>query len=646
MNDLNQDPAFVESMLSVDEYSQNFSIPNEKKTTKRLAKTINAVPAHLKDRGFPVMVDDANDNLLTDFGKATLKEKYLTEDESYQDRFANCVRYLSNDASHAQRMYGYISKLWCMPPTPILSNSGTTKGNLISCYVNEAEDSLEGIADLWNENIWIGAGGGGIGSYMGSLRAIGESIKLNGKTSGAISFTKVIDSLSLCISQGSNRRGAAAVYLDISHPEAESFLDLRRQAGGDPDRKALNIHHGMVVGDDFMIAVQNNEMWHFRSPKTGLPFGTPVRARDLATKLVITRLETGEPYILFKDNINRAIPEHHRRSGLFVKTSNLCSEITLPTGRDHKGNMRTAVCCLFQPNADKFDEWKDDEQFFLDIAYFLDNVLEDFINNASDKLVNARYSAKQERSIGVGMMGFHSFLQSRNIPLDSAMARVWNKKIFSRLKEKMDEASRIIAEERGACPDAAEHGIMERFSNKTAIAPTATVSIVCGSTSAGVDVIPANIYTHKTINGSFEVKNAYLEKLLIKKGMNTKAVWDSILDNGGSVQHLEFLDTNEKNVFKTSFEVDQRHVVDLAAERVGYITQAQSINITLPPDCHKRDLWKVHEMAWKKGVKSLYYLRSRSLQTANMDDSFLDEDDASKNKKYIPRDYDECLVCQ
>jgi ribonucleoside-diphosphate reductase alpha chain len=612
--------------------------------TQRLARNnVNAV-----DRNIPapdVIVDDSLNDLLTPFGLATMKDRYLIEDETPQDRFANAVRYYANDAAHAQRMYGYISKLWCMPATPILSNGGNKKGNLISCFLNEVQDSLRGkggIVDTWTDNIWMGAAGGGIGTYWGNVRGLGAKAKMNGKTSGAFSFTKVMDSLTACISQGTNRRGAAAVYVPINHPEIATYIAMRNDTGGDPKRKALFLHHGVTIPDAFMEAVQQGIGWDLICPKTGDVVET-VDARELMQSILIERLEHGEPYILFTDNVNRAIPEHHKKSNLLVKTSNLCVEITLPTGRDHHGIDRTAVCCLFQTNLEKFREWKDDPLFILDCMYFLDNVLEDFIVNAGDDFEKSRYSAMRERSVGLGVMGFHSFLQSMNIPIEGAMAKSWNLRIFKHIHAKVNEASRIIGEERGACPDAAEHGIMERFSNKTAIAPTASVSIICGGVSAGIDIIPANVYTQKTLDGSFEVKNVHLQKILAEMGKDTREVWDSILENNGSVQHLDFLDDYTKDVYKTSFEVDQRWHVELAGDRAPYIDQSQSLNLAMAPDCHKWDLWKLHELAWKLGVKSLYYLRSFSIQRADTTNGNREE---KSNAPFVKVDYDECLACQ
>jgi ribonucleoside-diphosphate reductase alpha chain len=615
-------------------------IPTIELVTTRKARTITKTPK----RGQPVpdvIVDDSRDALLTRFGKATLQERYLTEDESYQDRFANCVRYYANDQAHAQRMYDYISKLWCIPATPILSNGGTLKGNLISCFLNDAPDSLNGIIDTWVENAHMGSKGGGIGTYWGNVRGIGAKVALNGKTSGVMSFVKVMDALTACISQGVNRKGAAATYLDITHPEILPFIDFRRATGGDPDKKAHNLHHGVCITDAFMRAVEFDLDYDLICPHTGKVEET-LRARDVWEKLLITRLETGEPYVLNVDAIARAVPEHHRRSKLFPKTSNLCVEITLPTGRDHHGVDRTAICALFQLNAVTFPEWRKDPQFLLDVGYFMDNVLTDYIENAGEEFAASRYSALRERSIGVGVLGFHSLLQSKGLAIEGAMAKSWNKQIFSHVRKGLDAASVQLANERGACLDASEHGIMERFSYKMAEAPTASVSIICGTTSPGIDPNPANIYTQKTLDGSFEVKNQYLEKLLESKGMNTEFVWNDILKNLGSVQHLDFLSQDEKDVYKTSFEIDQRWLLELQADRTPYICQSTSFNLFLPPDIHKRDLHMLHMTAYKLGIKSLYYCRSYSIQRADNTDG---EQVSAESKAYVPVDYAECLAC-
>jgi ribonucleoside-diphosphate reductase alpha chain len=602
----------------------------------------------VRDRRFTVVTDPARDELLTDFGKETLTDRYLLPGESYQDLFARVADAYADDEGHAQRLYDYISKLWFMPATPVLSNGGTNRGLPISCYLNSVSDSLEGIVGTWNENVWLASRGGGIGTYWGQVRGIGEPVGLNGKTSGIIPFVRVMDSLTLAISQGSLRRGSAACYLDVSHPEIEEFLEIRKPSG-DFNRKALNLHHGVLVSDAFMEAVREGAEWNLKSPKDGSVRAT-VDARSLFQKLVETRLATGEPYIVFSDTVNRMMPKHHRDLGLKVSTSNLCSEITLPTGVDHLGNDRTAVCCLSSLNLETWDEWNGDKAFIEDVMRFLDNVLQDYIDRAPDEMARAKYSASRERSVGLGVMGFHSFLQAKNVGIESAMAKAWNLKMFKHISAKANEASMLLAEERGACPDAEDMGVMERFSCKMAIAPTASISIICGGTSACIEPIPANIYTHKTLSGSFVVKNPYLEKLLASKSKDSNNVWNSILEKGGSVQHLDFLSPEEKAVYKTSFEIDQRWLLEFAADRAPFIDQAQSLNLFIPADVDKWDLMMLHFQAWEKGIKSLYYLRSKSVQRAGFAGGVEADNTADAPKIELSAgegtDYEECLACQ
>jgi ribonucleoside-diphosphate reductase alpha chain len=596
-------------------------------------------------RPYPLDVDHSRDALLTDFGKETLKDRYLLPGESYQDLFVRVASAYADDAAHAQRIYDYISRLWFMPATPVLSNGGTGRGLPISCFLNQVNDSLNGIVDTWNENVWLASRGGGIGTYWGAVRGIGEPVGLNGKTSGIIPFVRVMDSLTLAISQGSLRRGSAAVYLDISHPEIEEFLEIRK-ASGDFNRKALNLHHGVLLTDAFMAAVRDGGSFDLKSPKDGSKRGE-VDARALFQKLVETRLATGEPYIVFSDTVNRAMPKHHREAGLKVSTSNLCSEITLPTGKDQFGKDRTAVCCLSSLNLETWDEWNGDRMFIEDVMRFLDNVLQDYIDRAEPGMERAKYSATRERSVGLGVMGYHSFLQARGLPFEGAMAKSWNLRIFKHIKAQVDEASMQLAVERGPCPDAHDMGVMERFSCKTAIAPTASISIICGGTSACIEPIPANIYTHKTLSGSFSVKNPYLEKLFNEKSKNSDAVWNSILERGGSVQHLDFLSPDEKDCYKTSFEIDQRWLIELAADRTPYIDQSASLNLFIPADVEKWDLLMLHFRAWELGIKSLYYLRSKSIQRAGFAGGV--EADNTPDLKQIEleaKDYDECLACQ
>ena len=605
-------------------------------------------------KGPRVEIDNSQNKNLTDFGKAVLKDRYLLPGESYQDLFARVASAYGDNDLHAQRIYGYMSNLWFMASTPVLSNGGAGRGLPISCFLNESNDSLDGIVDLWTENVWLASNGGGIGSYWGNLRSIGENVgPSGGKTSGIIPFIRVMDSLTLAISQGSLRRGSAAVYLPVNHPEIEEFIEMRRPTGGDPNRKAPNLHHGVLISDAFMRAVENDEEWGLISPKDQSPV-RKITARSLWIRLLTARVEVGEPYLIFSDTVNKAIPEHHKLAGLTVKTSNLCSEITLPTGIDHLGKERTAVCCLSSLNLEKYDEWKDNPLFIEDVMRFLDNVLQDFIDRAPDSMEKSKYAALRERSVGLGAMGFHSLLQAKMVPFESATAKAWNFKIFRTIQESVDAASKKIGLERGACPDAADYGMIDRFSNKTAIAPTASISIICGGTSPGIEPINGNSYMHKTLSGSFNVRNRHLSKLLKEKGYDNEETWSSITVNEGSVQHLDCLNQNEKDVFKTAYELDQRWIIELAADRTPYIDQAQSVNVFLPADIHKRDLHQIHFTAWKLGMKSLYYCRSKSIQRA--------EDVSTKEAGFvkmtikqnyslpisnqISTDYDECLACQ
>jgi ribonucleoside-diphosphate reductase alpha chain len=614
---------------------------------------------------YQVRIDRSRDALLTDFGRATLTDRYLMPGEDFQDLFARVASQYGDNHAHAQRLYDYMSKLWFMPSTPILSNGGTNRGLPISCFLNEASDSLDGILGLWNENVWLASKGGGIGSYWGNLRSIGEKVGAVGKTSGVIPFIRVMDSLTLAISQGSLRRGSAAVYLPVSHPEIEEFIEIRRPTGGDPNRKALNLHHGIQIPDAFMRAVEADEQWSLLSPKDKSVVRS-ISARALWVRILTARIETGEPYLVFSDHVNNARPEHHKLAGLEIKTSNLCSEITLPTGEDHHGKQRTAVCCLCSLNLESWAEWEEHPSFIEDVMRFLDNVLQDFIDRAPPGMERARYAAMQERSVGLGVMGFHSFLQALNVPWESVVAKVWNKKIFRHIRAQADAASVKLAEERGPCADAAEYGMMERFSHKLAIAPTASISIIAGNSSPGIEPIAANVFLQKTLSGSFSVRNRHLQQLLARKGYDTDEVWSSITLTKGSVQHLDFLTEQEKAVYKTAFELDQRWIIEHAADRAPFICQSQSVNVFLTANVHKRDLHQIHFMAWKKGVKSLYYCRSLSLARAdNVSEkavapaafTLLSEAlplPANDGQGHLPlvaiapqtTDYEECLACQ
>jgi len=595
-----------------------------------------------------VQVIKERDTKITDFGKAVLEDRYLINGEGYQDLFARVSKAYSNNEEHAQRIYDYISNMWFMPATPILANGGTTRGLPISCFLNETEDSLNSIAQLWNENVYLASSGGGIGSFIGNIRSINETITGKGHTSGVIPFIKVIDSMTLAISQGSLRRGSAAVYMNDTHPEIEEFIDIRRPTGGDTNRRCLNIHHGVCLSDAFMEAVQTGKPWELKSPATGKVVNT-INPRDLWIRILASRVETGEPYILYTDTVNKNSPEVYKKNNFKVKTSNLCSEITLLTGKDHLQQERTAVCCLSSLNLEYYEEWKNDATFIEDIMNFLDNVLQDFIDRAPDSMARAKYSAMRERSVGLGVMGFHSFLQSKMTPIEGVAAKSWNKQIFAHIKEKCDAASKKIAQEKGACPDAKDAGLEERFSHKIAIAPTASISIIAGNASPGIEPFLANCYTHKTLSGSFIVRNKYLKKLLKTKACDNDSTWSSIAMNEGSVQHLDCLTPEEKDVFKTAMEVNQMWLIDHAADRQPFTCQAQSLNVFVPSNIEKKTLHEIHFQAWKKNVKSLYYCRSASIQRAEKVPA--KQDIVPQQPKQQPlgtviMQDDDCLACQ
>jgi ribonucleoside-diphosphate reductase alpha chain len=599
---------------------------------------------------YDIQIDNSRDELFTDFGSEVLKDRYLLEGETQQELFKRVALAYSDNEEHAQRIYDYISKMWFMPATPILANGGTNRGLPISCFLNEMQDSLDSIAKTWNENVYLASSGGGIGTHIGNIRSINEEIAQRGQTTGVIPFIKVVDSMTLAISQGALRRGSAAVYMQDTHPEIEEFLDIRRPTG-DTNRRCLNIHHGVCVSDEFMQAVEKGAMWDLKSPKTGKVLST-TSARNLWIKLLASRVETGEPYILFTGNVqknkSKVYQALEKEYGLKVKTSNLCVEIMLQTGFDQHKKERTAVCCLSSLNLEYYEEWKNNELFIEDVARFLDNVLTDFIDKAPDAMERAKYSSMRERSIGIGVMGFHSFLQSKKTPFASVSAKSWNKTIFKHINEKCDIANEKLANEKGACPDALELGINRRFANTCAIAPTASISIIAGNSSPGIEPYAANCYTHKTLSGAFIVRNRHLKKLLQEKGHDSDAVWSSIALNEGSVQHLDFLNQDEKDVFKTAMEIDQMWIVQHAADRQPFIDQGQSTNLFFASNVEKRVLHDIHFAAWKKGVKSLYYCRSSSIQRAEKpEDKFSKEQEKAK-EVVIPTqpEYDECLACQ
>jgi len=582
-----------------------------------------------------INIEYSRDNFLTESGKIILKDRYLLPTEaSPQDAFARAAKTFADDQAHAQRLYDYASKLWFMFSTPVLSNGGTTRGLPISCFLNYVDDSREGLADHYTENIWLSSMGGGIGGYWGDVRSQGMATSIGNKTTGVIPFMHVVDSQMTAFHQGATRRGSYASYMDISHPEIIEFIEMRKPTGGDIHRKNLNLHHGVNISDKFMEAVNAGEAWDLIDPHTKQTIKT-IDARTLWIKLLETRIATGEPYISFIDTVNEALPDTQKKLGLKFNHSNLCSEITLPTAKD-----RTAVCCLSSVNLEYFDEWKDNPQFIEDIVRMLDNVLETFINDAPDYMWRAVNSARCERAIGLGTMGLHSYFQKRSISMDSPMSKSINEYIFKHIHNEAQAANKTLGAERGSPADMEGTGL--RHSHVIAIAPNASSSVICGGTSPSIEPLRANAFSQKTLSGTFLMKNKYLEKVLLKYDRNNKEVWKSIVTNGGSVQHLSFLSDADKEVFKTAIEMNQRWLVDLAADRQQYICQSQSLNLFLPPDVDTKTLHGIHMRAWKSKIKTLYYMRSQALKKV--------ENLSSKIERTIRQDFntDEtaCAACE
>ena len=563
-------------------------------------------------------IDYNRDELLTDFGKTTLKDRYLLpQEESPQDGFMRAAKAFSDNDEMADRIYNYASKLWFMFSTPILSNGGTKRGMPISCFLNYVGDSREGLTGHYTENAWLASVGGGIGGYWGDVRSDGTATSGGSQSSGSIPFLHVVDSEVLAFSQGKTRRGSYAAYMDISHPEIIEFMEMRKPSGGDVHRKCLNLHHGVNLSNEFMQLIDHcvkeptyDDSWNLIDPHTKKVVRT-VSARDLWQKILETRVATGEPYVSFIDTVNESLPEPQKKLGLRVNHSNLCTEITLPTNEN-----RTAVCCLSSVNLEKYDEWKNDTLFVPDLIRFLDNVLQHFIDNAPDELFRARFSAASERSLGLGAMGFHAYLQSKGIPFESALAKSLNLKIFKKMKEQAVEESKRLAIKRGEAPDMENTGM--RNAHLLAIAPNASSSIICGTTSPSIEPYRANAYVQKTMSGSFLVKNKYLEKLLEKKEINNDKTWTSILANRGSVLHIKELSDYEKDTFKTAIEINQQWVIEHAADRQQYVCQGQSVNVFVPADVNIKELHDIHMLAWKKKLKTLYYCRSEAIKRAEL----------------------------
>ena len=596
-------------------------------------------PQYRGDKGVQrsIKLDYSRDKYITFFGLETLRDRYFLKDgkgvicEDIQMFFARVSAGIARgDKELAQSLYDLMSKNWFMPATPVLTNSATSRGAQISCFLNTVGDSISDIFKTYEENAFLAKGGGGIGTNWSEVRGHNSKLSSGGKSTGTVPFLKVMDSATLAVSQGNTRRGAAAVYMDISHPDIEEFIDIRKPTGGDDNRRCLNLHHGVTITDEFMRCVKAKIKFDLLCPHSGEVVKS-VDATEMWRKILKNRVETGEPYILFIDTVNKTIPQHHKDKGLFVKQSNLCSEITLPTNRE-----RTAVCCLGSLNLERWDEWKDEAESVLYAAVkALDNVLDNFIYGVDSRdYKRAIHSATQERSIGLGVMGWHGLLLKNRMPFESVQARSLNKIVFSTIHKYAKQASVNLADERGVCPD----GGNQRNSNVIAIAPTANISVICGGATPCVEPIAGNAYLQKTLSGSFLVKNLQLEQLLDEKGQNKPEIWRKIIEDKGSVRNLDFLTDEEKKIFKTGYELDMKELVIQAADRQKYICQSQSLNLFLKSPISGKQLNDVHVLAHELGVKSLYYLRSESVIEADSVDNTAVRRQVSVGE--------ECSVCQ
>jgi len=559
-----------------------------------------------------INIDLDRDKKFDELGIKRLKESYMRDDEeSPQHRFAAVSKAFSSNDEHAQRLYDYSSNHWLSYSTPILSFGRSSKGMPISCFLNYVEDTAEGLVNNLSETNWLSMYGGGVGIGFG-IRSAGD------KSTGVMPHLKIYDASSLAYRQGKTRRGSYAAYLDISHPDLIPFLEMRKPTG-DPNIRCMNLHHGINITDNFMEIIERcmldpnaNDDWELKDPHSG-EIREVVSAKNVWQQILELRMHTGEPYIHFIDTSNRMLPQWLKDKGLKVHQSNLCSEIILPTNEK-----RTAVCCLSSLNLETYDEWKDNTLFLKDVAEMLDNVLNYFIANAPDTIARARYSAERERSIGIGALGWHAYLQRNGIAFEGVMAKVANNRIFKHIRQGLDDANKQLGAERGEAPDAIGTG--NRFSHLMAIAPNASSSIIMGNTSPSIEPYRANAYRQDTLSGSFLNKNRWLDLIIKEKSKDENDyndIWSSIIANDGSVQHLDILDENQKEVFKTSMEIDQRWVVELAADRQQYIDQAQSLNLFFRPNAHIKYIHAIHFTAWKKGVKTLYYCRSEKIGKAD-----------------------------
>ena len=590
-----------------------------------------------------IKIDLERDKLFDELGIKRLKESYMKEDEeSPQHRFAFVSKAFSSNPEHAQRLYEYSSKHWLSYSTPILSFGRSKRGMPISCFLNYIEDTAEGLVDNLSETNWLSMLGGGVGIGFGIRSA-------DDKSTGVMPHLKIYDASSLAYRQGRTRRGSYAAYLSISHPDIISFLEMRKPTG-DPNVRCLNLHHGINITDDFMHIIETcmldpeaKDDWELKDPHSG-EVREVVSAKELWQKILELRMMTGEPYIHYIDTSNKHLPDFLKDKGLKIHQSNLCSEIILPTNEE-----RTAVCCLSSLNLENYDDWKSDPLFLKDVAEMLDNVLSYFIANAPDAIARARYSAERERSIGIGALGFHAYLQRNGIAFEGVMAKVANNKMFKHIKEGLDVANLELGKERGEAPDAVGTG--RRFSHVMAIAPNASSSIIMGNTSPSVEPFRANAYRQDTLSGSYLNKNKYLDKIIKEKcdadkKLDYNEIWSSIIANDGSVQHLDILDEATKDVFKTSMEIDQRWVIELAADRQQYIDQAQSLNLFFRPDVNLKYLHACHFLAWKKGLKTLYYCRSEKIGKADKVAKKIEREVIKELDMSAIAQGNECLACE
>ena len=561
-----------------------------------------------------INVDYTKDSLFDQLGLKRLKESYMREDEnSPQERFAYVSSAFGSNKEHSQRLYDYASKHWLSYSTPILSYGRSKRGLPISCFLPYLDDSAEGLVDTLSEVNWLSMLGGGVGIGIGIRSSDDKSV-------GVMPHLRTYDASSLAYRQGRTRRGSYAAYLNISHPDIMMFLEMRRPTG-DQNMRCLNLHHGINITDDFMQIIENcmvdpeaDDSWELKDPNNG-QVKEVVSAKEIWQRILEIRMQTGEPYLHFIDTSNQHLPEWQKKLGLSIKQSNLCSEIILPTDKE-----RTAVCCLSSVNLEYFDDWKNDELFLKDIAEMLDNVLQYFIDNAPDGVARAKYSAERERSIGVGALGWHAYLQKNNLPWESAQAVGRNKKIFEHIRTKLNEANKDLGRKRGSAPDAKGTGL--RFSHLMAIAPNASSSIIMGNTSPSIEPYRANAYRQDTMSGAHLNKNKFLDKIIKDKCANDskldyEEIWSTIIANDGSVQHLDILDDWQKDVFKTAMELDQRWVIQHAADRQNWIDQAQSLNVFFRPDADIKYIHAIHFLAWKGGLKTMYYCRSEKIGKAD-----------------------------